>query len=132
MHYRGDMRTLLALLLCPFALVLAGCGTIKNLADTGGTVYGGVKRNLDDADNLRVDRPCIEQGWIMPNINTDPCVAPLYPIDLLLCIASDTILLPYTCTRSLIRKHRDAATRADQPGDRQSNNELNPTNQGAP
>ena len=86
--------------------LIAGCGTIKNLADTGGTVYGGVQRDIDDMDKLRVDRPCIEPGWLLPNINTDPCMAPLYPFDLLLSLTADTILLPYTGIRSFMHTRK--------------------------
>jgi uncharacterized protein YceK len=107
-------QSLSAVLFCLSVVAAGGCGTIKNLADTGGTVYGGARRNVEDMDKLRDDRPCIEQGFLLPNLNADPCIAPLYPIDLLLCITADTILLPYTGIRSLIRKHRNTDTSGDE------------------
>jgi uncharacterized protein YceK len=96
--------------MCLSSVLVSGCGTILDVADTGGTVYGGVKRNLHDAEALRTDRPCMEQGWLLPNLNADPCIAPLYPIDLLMCVAADTLLLPYTGSRNLLTQHRRQAT----------------------
>ncbi len=68
-----------------FLLALGGCGTIQDFA-TERRVYGGVRRDLELRSFPRTG-----------GIGNDPTFL-LLMIDLPLCLAADTLLLPLTIT----------------------------------